>query len=80
MAMEATQEAVGLPSLNIQELLKLIEKNRCRKLKRGEIEQIFRDTEEEAMLSGSVYEMDKQDRLEKLRKKGVSRRFFKFEF
>ena len=79
MAMESTQEAFGLPSLNIREMLRLIEKNRCRKLKRTEIEQIYRDAEEEALLSRSVYEMDKQNKLDKLRKKGVTGRFG-FEF
>ena len=79
MAMESTQEAFGLPSLNIREMLRLIEKNRCRKLKRTEIEQIYRDAEEEALLSRSVYEMDKQNKLDKLRKKGVSRSF-RFDF
>lgn len=82
MAMQVTHEVYGHAPIKVEEALGLIRKNRCRKLKGEELENIFKDVEEEAMLSSSVYEMDKENKLNNIRdkQKRVTKRFFKFEF
>ncbi len=42
------------------DLIKLIKKNRCRKLSDDDIDKIYSDMEEEIMLSTVVYDMQKE--------------------
>ena len=79
MSMEATHAESGgsSDSLNVRHLINLIQKNRCRKLKEEEIEDIFKDMEEEVMLSQAVYAMDRDD---KINKRKFQKRFFRIDF
>ena len=80
MAMEATQDTMGgANALNVKHLINLIKKNRCRKLKGEEIQEILKDMEEEVLLSQAVYNMDKEDNRTKS-KREFQRRFFQIDF
>lgn len=69
MAMEATHDVAGMSNnaLNLKHLIGLIQKNRCRKLKGDDIQNIFKDIEEEVLLSQAVYKMDQEDKITKAR-------------
>jgi len=52
----------NLSKKSMTDLLNLIKKNRCRKLKRDDFKQVLDDMEEEIILSSVVYDM-KEERI-----------------
>ena len=51
-------------AVDLQKFLELIKDNRCRKLTRDDLDDIYNDIEEEVLLSSAVYDlhMEKKDR------------------
>jgi len=51
---------IKMTKRSMLDLIKLIKKNRCRKLSDDDIDKIYGDMEEEIMLSTVVYDMQKE--------------------
>jgi uncharacterized protein YneF (UPF0154 family) len=62
MTMKIMSREFDLMPINVQRLINLILKNRCRKLDNKQVDEVYTDIEEEVLLANCVYELpDRRD-------------------